>query len=989
MATYLEGGVDFIPPVIPFQPNYNLILSTLQYRQGQYDQGFAQLKNSASSVINSQLLNETNIEKRKQILSNAEYALKSLPTVDLSLPQNVAAAKNVFRPFYEDESILVDMKETKSYMSERNRGLALRNADKEEERKRFWNIGIQDLDDWAAEFSKASTDQLKGMRSRRYVGKPMIGEQVLEMFQSGKLKREVDNISGKVKITDTNGKEVITPLTNLYLSLAQNDPESMEAFNVYGRVKRNQFIRDNELRFGSREAAATEHDRLLVADFKESNTADLKETNEALGLVNQKIAKWKERGVENLTDDEAQKYASDINAQKQLTQSKQYYEKANLTAENNILGNPTAYLGQVYLSKSARDLAKSLSAFGSRKVDTNPIYKDLIHPYELEQFKTNENMRSEKFKSELKKDEARYDAELKAIYGDGDSKDGDGKDGDGGLGAKTGSSGLNIPVVQDNAAGSGVKFRDKDGLADAYAGHMEFKRQVVSRTVDAKINLIDQVLSAGELTDEKGNVLDQTQKQNLRSNGALLDYNVKKAEKKIDIMNETKDPQRFNALALKKKVEQNMNLWRAADVWTQDVFKQLSGNLQGSRKEDGWVFKHMIRDGRIVNNENDFIAELRNDPEYKAALDRRLKAGEKSAADKQQQREIYFNKFGYYPANDNLSTDRATIENRLQADFRKKFKEYRDDVVKGFNTMNNGGGFSFTARYDPMAGSGGGGVNARQLMFTGRSSVSGEDADVFVTDLFSKITGSEGDEDVVYAAGPDSPDSVAVDTDGDTNQDDDVKRLANEVIKPNMIASVKAGKDAPLKYYTISSSQVASNNPNYHVYTMTFDPDYLSSITSTENKPGIISKDEAKKLAKGVSVYIKADKDNTLMAQRSSIGEIEMLLLSAKTNGVLEDEVAPGYRMRIEKMIQGGYKIVTTYPFVNPENPQGKPFTKTTIVPQGTDLTYTYYNTIARLSELHQQIEATSEVAVKSNPNRRKYTEADIDAIAAQQAQGF
>jgi hypothetical protein len=988
MATYLEGGVDFIPPVIPFQPNYNLILSTLQYRQGQYDQGFAQLKSSASSIINAQLLNETNIEKRKQIMANAESALKSLPTVDLSLPQNVAAAKNVFRPFYEDNDILLDMKETKSYMNERSKGLALRDSDKEEERKRYWSYGIQDLDDWADEFKKATPDQMKTMRSRRYVGKPMVGEKVLDMFKDGKLKREIDTITGQVKITDTNGKEVVTPLTNLYLSMAQNDPEAMEAFNVYGRVKRNQYIRDNESRFGSRDAAATEHDRLLVADFKASNNADLAETTEALNMVNARIAKWKERGVENLTDEEAQKFARDLNAVKGLEQSKKYYEDADQTAESNIKGNPTGYLGNVYLSKSARELAKSLSAFGSRKVDTNPVYKDLIHPFKLEEFKTNESMRLESHKSELEKAEIKLRAEMKELYGDGKDGDGDGSD-KGKPGSGPGRSELNMPIVQDSPSGAGVQNRDQNKIPDAYADNLDKKKLVVAQTVDAKLQYIDTVLSASEMVDEKGKMLDQNQKQNLRRDGALLDRLVKVADKKVNLAMETKtDPNRFEMGRMKKRVDNTMTVWRAQDAWTRGINSQIVGNLEGSRKEDGWVFKHLMKDGIMVGDAKSFVNNVKQDAQFKAELNKRLQAGANQGASE---------RMVAVPTPGGVAMMRQSvpasnpqqIEQKLLQEYTDKFGYYRGEVIKSFNTSNKGGGYSFTAQYDPMAANGGGGIAARELQFTGRSSVSGEDADVLSQDFLTKINGGEGNEDVIYAAGPDSSEGKAVDTKGNVTQDPVVKKLMLEVLKPQVLASIKAGKDSPMKFYTFSSKMVASNNPDYHVYTFTFDPDFLKGGAGTDEKPSLFTPDEVKLLKGGVSIYVKKDLDNSLASKRSTIGEVEVLV-NQNPNGVFEDSVAKGYDIRIEKMIQGGgYKIITTMPVYSPEYPNGKPTTKTTIVSADTDLSYAYYNAISRMSQLHEQIETSQETFNKTNPDRKRYTMAEIEAMAEQQRQGF
>lgn len=312
-------------------------------------------------------------------------------------------------------------------------------------------------------------------------------------------------------------------------------------------------------------------------------------------------------------------------------------------------------------------------------------------------------------------------------------------------------------------------------------------------------------------------------------------------------MLETKDPQRFAAVSAIKRVDQNMNLWRAMDSYMTDITKQLVGNMEGSDKESGWMFKHAISGGlvRSSSDVNGFINSVKTDPNFKKAVDARV-AQEQTKQNRQ-------SRAWNVPES---PVDRRKIEANLLEDLTDGYGDVRNKVVKGFNTMNNGGGYSFVGRYDPLGAKGGGGLNARQLQFVGRSSIAGEEADVITLDLLSKLTGSESDKDVVYAAGPDSPKGGAIETDGDTDQDDDIKKLMNEIIKPNLIASIKAGKDAPMKYYSISSSMVASNNPNYNVYTFSFDPDYLSGIVETESKPGLIKKAEADKLAKGVSIYV-------------------------------------------------------------------------------------------------------------------------------------
>lgn len=973
MATYLEGGVDFIPPVIPFQPNYNLILSTLQYRQGQYDQGFAQLKNSANSVINSQLLNETNIEKRKQILSNAESALKSLPTVDLSLPQNVAAAKNVFRPFYEDTDILLDMKETKSYTNERNRGMALRNSDKEEERKRFWNIGIQDLDDWAEEFSKASPEQMRMLRSRRYVGKPQTEEKILEMFASGKLNRTVDQLTGQVKITDTNGKELVDPLTNLFLSRVQADPEEMEAYNVYGRVTRNRYIRDNESRFGSREAAATEHDRLLLKDYKSHNTELQNKNNDALQMVQNRVTEWEKRDPSTLTEKEVNEFASDLNSLQDLKSRATYFQKALDTADDNIKGNPTAYLGQIYMHKSARDLAGALSSFGKRELDTNPLFKDLQLPFLTKRFETDENIRQKQAEAEIERETKRLEADLEARYGKR-SKSSDSKKDDGGSDAGN----LDIPIVSDNPAGSGVE-QYKDKIPDSYAQYLKNKNEIIDRTVAAKISFLDHMLVAEDFKNDKGEVMDQAQKQALRTSpdGRTLDRLVAFATTKLKNKHAAKnlDPQ---GTMLLEKVDQNMNLWRAMDAWRGGVMTNITKNLEGARKEDGWVFKHVLNNGMLRNNANEFVAALKNDSGFKAELTRRMV--KETAKPSKVTVSSQASPGGMVMRQSYSPYTQAEIESSMIKEYTDKFKDYQNEVVRMFNTSNKGGGYNFITQFDPKAASGGGGVNARKLMFVGSSSVEGEEADNIALDLLPKLGSIGGDQDVVYMSGTDIPGR-------DIANDSEVKKAFTEVISPNILVSAKAGKDAPLKNYTVTSSMVGGNKPEYHAYTFTFDADYLKKLQETDSQEGLLKNAAvAQKLASGVTIYIKADKDNSSIAQRSTIGEIEMLINSNKT-GVLEKSITPDYNFRIEKLVQGGYKIITNYMMYSPEYPEGKMEQRVIPVPENGDLSFMYYTTISKLNDLYMDSSKYRETILNNAPNRTIYTRQDVLNRAAQMRQ--
>lgn len=299
MATYLQGGVDFLPQETLFTPNWSLIQQGLITKQGAYDKGFAQISNAARNIIDAPLTNKYTKGMRKQILADAEQALKDLPNMDLTLPQNVAAATSLFKPFYQNDSILYDMMETKRYMSERQRGAALATSAKEEDRNRYWSDGIQYLDDWAEEFSNLEVKDLTKLPSRRYISKPNIDDVILKDFREGKLKTNYDVISGQWKYTYENGQPLRKPIANMYLALAINDPEAMAGFHVMGSVKRSRFIRENENRFGSKEAAAEAHDNALVNDYYNTQKTIYEQTNDALTALQSTYDAYKTKANNN------------------------------------------------------------------------------------------------------------------------------------------------------------------------------------------------------------------------------------------------------------------------------------------------------------------------------------------------------------------------------------------------------------------------------------------------------------------------------------------------------------------------------------------------------------------------------------------------------------------------------------------------------------------------------------------------------------------
>ncbi len=984
MATYLPDGVGIFPQEQGFTPNYNFIMRTLEMRQNQYDQGFAQVKSVYNSVLGAELLKDENKERRDLIIANAQKALKDLPMVDLSIAKNVSAAKSVFKPFYEDEDILWDMSQTKEIKGQISRGSGLQYAEKEEDRKRYWGTGVQDLYDWIDDFKAASLTEARGMRARRYVGKPQVADEIFTLFKEGKLKVSIDKISGMQKITYENGQESVIPITNLYLSKVQNDPEAFEGFNVYGRVQRNRFIKENVAngKYTSREEAASAHDKSLVNDYVTLQDKGITQSTQALNLVKDNVQSLQKKLAEGKILAGSSEERDLVNAELEaeaLERKIKEYEINKQNAPSLIERNPSGFLGQIYMHKSANDLAIALSSVSmSKKIESDPIYKDFIFSKEMEIFKTDQQIRLEKEKSALNMDEARFKAELKEAYGDA----GDGTSGGGGAGPSRRQ--LNIPEVRESPAASGVGAR-ADGVANAYGQFVDNKRETITKLSEAKASLVFDALSPNEIVDDKGNVLNQNQMRSILTNGTLLDQLYSKAITKMNNYAKS-DPEKFKRLnATQLQVTNLNNVWVAMDRQGSAWLKEIIGNLEATEtspekveeyerlstakeatnvyvkekrvvpaKNEGWIYKHLVKSNGTLTGESqsdEFLKGITKDKNFDDLVGKRF--AERVATYYARRGTVDpRNLFASVPTYDQVKTE-------VTNEFKEKFGDYRKKVLDKWNSR----GLNFLTQYSPIPG--GGGTTARVLTFTGSSKVSGETADLLVTDLLTKLPGiGGGSRDVFVVQGPDKPKGAKEDG------DEELKTLVmNGVLGREIMNSIKLGKDAELKGYSITTSMVGGSDPNYHAYTLTFDADFISKMKGTENKAGLLGAN-ADKLVNGITIYVKKDKDNTLAASKSTMGEID-ILVNTNPQGTLQKEVVPGYGLTITKNpISGGYKIVTNYPKITPENLNGTAVEREVVVPAGADLTTAYYETVNDLLGLYTMTQTAKDNYIKNQPNK-------------------
>tara|TARA_R100000734_G_scaffold19152_2_gene18660 strand:- start:9980 stop:13624 length:3645 start_codon:yes stop_codon:yes gene_type:complete len=210
MATYLPGVQDYIPNLEPFKPDYKFLSDVLTIRQDRYDTNFRSLNNLYNDVVNAPLTREENIERRDQYANRLTEGLKQIAGLDLSLQQNVDAAKGLFRPFYDDQDIRKDMAFTKRVSDQMEKANFYFNSPNPEDNNKWWQIGVDRLNMHIDDFKNATTQGARNMGLPSYVDNPNYFERAFESLKASGLTFEQTTPNGDWMITTTNG----TALTN-------------------------------------------------------------------------------------------------------------------------------------------------------------------------------------------------------------------------------------------------------------------------------------------------------------------------------------------------------------------------------------------------------------------------------------------------------------------------------------------------------------------------------------------------------------------------------------------------------------------------------------------------------------------------------------------------------------------------------------------------------------------------------------------------------
>lgn len=273
MATYIPNVTDTFPEIQPFRPDYSFLQSALQYKQSKFDTAFNQLNSIYGSILNAPLTRGINQERRDEFIKSADAEMKKITSLDLSLPQNVQLASNVFKPFYEDQNLVKDITWTKNWSNELQRAESLKNSEDAKINEQYWDTGVKALMYQRQEFAEA--DDTKALRTGKAVYTPNVNVSKMAfdyIKEAGFEIKTAPNLSGQWMVSHTNGKNAVLPMMNYVSLLMANDPKVKDYYKTLEYVQYNDFVNQQASVLGSKELAQKAYaDQILATAPKQYN----------------------------------------------------------------------------------------------------------------------------------------------------------------------------------------------------------------------------------------------------------------------------------------------------------------------------------------------------------------------------------------------------------------------------------------------------------------------------------------------------------------------------------------------------------------------------------------------------------------------------------------------------------------------------------------------------------------------------------------------
>ena len=431
MATYVKGAQQYTPDIKPFTPDYKFLSAVLETRQDKYDTNFKATNDLYNKVVYADLSREDTKERRDQYAEQIGPHIEKISGMDLSLAQNVNAAKSVFAPFYDDDLTVKDIVYTSNYRDQMKHAERMRNSPEEAMNERYWDIGVQGLNYRMQDFVNASEERALATPVPKYVDDVKLfklATKILEeMDPNLSMKMDRPGPEGNFIITEKNGRLITGAALQTLEAALLNDPRVQRAYSersfVQSRVFADKMIKEGM--FSSIEQAQQEWANTTIKRINAINDKRIEETSQELSTLENANVRWenykKKNGIIEGSDDDnvMKENLSAAEATKMALDNLKSIQTQGANQPNTVDGSLNQAYSMLMHHNIMGDLTKAAQSYSARDQEytireSKFALNDQQYQYDLAKIKANQvnHLLRMKYQSDLDTDLARKKGEL-------------------------------------------------------------------------------------------------------------------------------------------------------------------------------------------------------------------------------------------------------------------------------------------------------------------------------------------------------------------------------------------------------------------------------------------------------------------------------------------------------------------------------------------------------------------------------------------------
>jgi hypothetical protein len=382
MATYIPNLTDVFPEPSLYKPDIGFFDSMLKRKQAQYDEGVSKAMSAREMIRNAPLTDTSNIQLRDQYLKDADNALQSIASADLSLPQNVNAAMNIFAPFWEDNILMEDMMKTKINRASLADLEARKNSKDEKVRDTYSGIAVEYIMNDMEKLRNAgrNPDAYKKVEGRRSVPFMNVEKYLDEEAakEPEKLKIVWDQPGGPALYHITNGQKAVKSFEQWAKSKMGNN--FYEQFNVTGVVARER--EEKQIRAANPNITDDQINgeiaKNVVGDLKGGFERNIKQLDDEIIRINNILDKIpntfdaaQEQAYRQLIEEKNQRESEKENIRLKY-QGFDQKSQENMIAQ--VMQNPNRYFATLAEQRTIENWSRGKAAVSSMEIKKNEPY---------------------------------------------------------------------------------------------------------------------------------------------------------------------------------------------------------------------------------------------------------------------------------------------------------------------------------------------------------------------------------------------------------------------------------------------------------------------------------------------------------------------------------------------------------------------------------------------------------------------------------------